>query len=202
MLRAEEEKRRRKRLTEQDDSDDLGDNDTINGETDDVNKEIEGLGRILTGTYAMCAQDTVSSTLAHILIMQDGERFVYSHGFTSLLTSQLEDCLEGKEMFCKLRVNKEEKKGKLQLWPDSSANDYLSRSKLLENYCAFEMAMDFEKKYNTYKEVDEMLAAKKHGKTNEYKTLDMDANDLRNRHYFLEGHPGHFYAYLKGANLS
>ena len=126
-----------------------------------MSKEIEGLGRILTGTYAMCAQDTVSSTLAHILIMQDGERFVYSHGFTPLLVSQLEDCLEGKEMFCKLRVNKDEKKGKLQLWPDSSANDYLSRSKLLENYCAFEMAMDFEKKYNTYKEVDEMLAAKK-----------------------------------------
>ena len=25
----------------------------------------------------------------------------------------------------------------------------------------------------------------------------MDDNDLRKRHYFLEGHPGHFYAYLK-----
>ena len=104
-------------------------------------------------------------------------------------------------MFCKLRVNKDEKKGKLQLWPDSSANDYLSQSRLLENYCAYEMAMDFEKKYNTYKEADEMLAAKKHGKTNEYKTLDMDDNDLRKRHYFLEDHPGHFYAYLKRRKL-
>ena len=82
---------------------------------DDLSKEIEGLGRILTGTYAMCAQDTVSSTLAHILIMQDGERFVYSHGFTPLLISQLEDCLDGKEMFCKLRLNKDQKKGKIQL---------------------------------------------------------------------------------------
>ena len=160
VLRAEAEKRRRQQLTEQNNDNDLGGADNINGESDDLSKEIEGLGRILTGTYAMCAQDTVSSTLAHILIMQDGERFVYSHGFTPLLISQLEDCLEGKEMFCKLRVNKEEKTEKLQLWPDSSANDYLSRSKLLENYCAYEMAMDFEKKYNTYKEVNEMLAAK------------------------------------------
>ena len=160
MLRAGEEKRKHKQLAEQGDDDDVDSNENVSGETDDLSKEIEGLGRILTGTYAMCAQDTVSSTLSHVLMMQDGERFVYSHGRTPLLISQLEDCLEGKEMLCKLRVNREEKKGKLQLWPDSSANDYLSRSKLLENYCAYEMAMDFEKKYNTYKEVDEMLAAK------------------------------------------
>ena len=94
----------------------------------------------------MCAQDTVSSPLAHILIMQDRERFVYLHGFTPLLISQLEDCLKGKEMSCKLRVNREEKKEKLTLWLDSLANDYFSRSKLLENYGAFEMAMDSKKK--------------------------------------------------------
>ena len=41
------------------------------------------------------------------------------------------------------------------------------------------MAINFEKKYNTYKEVDEMLAAAKQGKTNEYKTLDMNDNDLQ-----------------------
>ena len=64
------------------------------------------------GTYAMCAQDTASSPLAHILIMQDGDQFVYSHGFTPLLISQLEDCLKGKEMSCTLRANREEKKGK------------------------------------------------------------------------------------------
>ena len=109
MLRAEQEKQKRKQLTEQDDGDDLNSTDDTNDKNDDLSKEIEGLGRILTGTYAMCAQDTVSSTLAHILIMQDGERFVYSHGFTPLLISQLEDCLDGKEMFCKLRLNKDKK---------------------------------------------------------------------------------------------
>ena len=43
----------------------------------------------------------------------------------------------------------------------------------------FEMAIDFEKKYNTNKEVDEMLAAAKQGKTHGFKMLDMDDNDLQ-----------------------
>ena len=42
-----------------------------------------------------------------------------------------------------------------------------------------------------------MLAAAKQGETHAYKTFDMDDNDLRKRHYFMEEHPGHFYAYLK-----
>ena len=46
-----------------------------------------------------------------------------------------------------------------------------------------------------------MLAAAKQGKKHEYKTFDMDENDLRKRHYFLEKHPGHFYAYLKRRRL-
>ena len=105
---------------------------------------------------------------------------MYSHGTTPLLISQLEDCLKGKEMLCKLRVNREEKKGKLQLWPYSLANNYLSRSKFLENYSESEMAMDFKKKYNTYKEVHEMLAAAKQGKMHAYKMLDINDNDLQN----------------------
>ena len=50
---------------------------------------------------------------------------------------------------------------------------------------------------NTYKEVHELLAAAKQGRTNKYKTLDMDDNDLRKRHYFTKEHLGHFYVYLK-----
>ena len=69
VLRAEKEKEKRKQLAEQDDGDDLNSTDDTDGESDELGKEIEGLGRILTGTYAMCAQDTVSSTLAHILIV-------------------------------------------------------------------------------------------------------------------------------------
>ena len=113
--------------------DDDDDGEDTNNECNELNKEIEGLDRILTGTYAMMSQYVVSSTLAHILIMQDGERFVYSHKFVPLLISQLEDCLEGKEIFCKLRKNKNKTTRKLELWPDSSANDYVYRSEDLEN---------------------------------------------------------------------
>ena len=147
MLRAEQEKQKRKQSMERIMVRSLIAPTTLMTNKSNLSKEIEGLGRILTGTYAMCAQDTVSSTLAHILITQDGEQFVYLHNFTPLLISQLEDCLDGNEIFCKLRLNKIEKKGKLQLWPDSSANDYIFRAKHLEHYSAFELAMDFEKRY-------------------------------------------------------
>ena len=99
MLRAEQEKQKCKQLTEQNGGDNQHSNNKTDDNNDELSKEIEGLGRILTGTCAMCDQDTVSSTLAHILIMQDRERFVYSHKFTPLLISQLEDCLEGNDLF-------------------------------------------------------------------------------------------------------
>ena len=51
--------------------DDDDDDEDANNECNELNKEIEGLCRILTGTYAMMSQDIVSSTLTHILIMQD-----------------------------------------------------------------------------------------------------------------------------------
>ena len=55
VLRAEQEKQKRKQSMEQDDGDDLNSTDDTNAEQDDLSKEIEGLGRILTGTYAMCS---------------------------------------------------------------------------------------------------------------------------------------------------
>ena len=82
-------------------------------------------------------------------------------------------------IFYKLRLNKSKGKGKLELWPGSSANDYVYRSEDLEEYCAFELAMDFEKRYNTYKEVDEMLVVARDGTIEAYKTLEMGMNDLR-----------------------
>ena len=112
-LRKTEEMRKRKRLAEQEDGDDVDDTDNVNDKCDELSKEIEGLGRILTGTYAMCAQDTVSPTLAHLIIMQDGERFVYSHGTTPLLISQLEDCLGGKT--CSANYDQTKKKRKKNL---------------------------------------------------------------------------------------
>ena len=50
VLRAGQEKQRRKQLTEQDDGDDLNSTVNTNDKNDDLSKDIEGLGRILTGT--------------------------------------------------------------------------------------------------------------------------------------------------------
>ena len=49
--------------------------------------------------------------------------------------------------------------------------------------------MDFEKKHNTYKEVDEMIVVVRDGNMEAYKTHEMDMHDLRKRHYFMIEHP-------------
>ena len=57
--------------------------------------------------------------------------------------------------------------------------------------------MDFEKKYNTWKEVDKMIKSAKEGDIKMFKTHGMGMDDLRKIHYFLKEHPGHCYYDLK-----
>ena len=97
VLREEQEKQKRKQLTEQNYGDDQYDDSKRNDKSDNLSIEIEGLGRIITDIYAKRAQDTVSLTLSHMLITQDGERFVYLQNFTPFLMSQLEDYLKGND---------------------------------------------------------------------------------------------------------
>ena len=87
VLRAAHEKQKCKQLTEQNDSDDQNNNNKMSEELDKLSKEIEGLGIIFKGTYAICSHDTVRSTLVNILIMQDGEHFIYWHNFMPFLIS-------------------------------------------------------------------------------------------------------------------
>ncbi|KAL7451819.1 hypothetical protein ACHAWC_004215 [Mediolabrus comicus] len=58
---------------------------------------IEGLGRIMTGVNALLSRDVVSSTMAHLLISQGGERFTYSHEFEHILLQNMENILEEKD---------------------------------------------------------------------------------------------------------
>ena len=44
---------------------------------------VEGLGRVLTGVNEALSRDIVSSTMAHLLICQDGSRFTFSHQFNN-----------------------------------------------------------------------------------------------------------------------
>jgi len=86
---------------------------------------VEVLGRFLTAINdAAQSRDVVSATMAHFLICNDGSRFNFSHEFTNLLLTQMEDCLEGKQVHLVLRKNMD-KDGNLCTWADSSADDYI-----------------------------------------------------------------------------
>ena len=141
---------------------------------------IEGLGRVITGLNALLSRDVVSSTMAHLLISQGGERFIYSHGFSYLLLHNLENILEGKGTIgFRFRTNWNKDKKERISWPDCSAYDYIYRPIELECMCFFEYTMWYQKVYKTFKQIN-------------------NGNIAGNLSYmFIEGHPGRHYCYLK-----
>jgi hypothetical protein len=83
--------------------------------------------------------------MAHLLVCQNGMRFMYSHGFCPLLVSQMEDKLENIPVTTKLRRSK--KGGETILWADSSSDDYLHRpsSEQFNGMSFYEMTMNYKK---------------------------------------------------------
>ena len=61
---------------------------------EDKNGFVEGLCRLLGGMHAAISQYDVSSTMAHLLICQNGTRFKFCHDFTDLLVGQMKATLE------------------------------------------------------------------------------------------------------------
>jgi len=149
---------------------------------------IEGLGRVLTGINAALSRNVVSSTMAHLLVCQEGSRFTYSHKFSNLLLTQMEDSLEGREVHFVLRRNKS-KSGEVVQWADSSADDYLFRPKCLDTMCLYQMVMSYEKKFKTFKEMG-------NDDKEEVGQQEEDHN-TKKKLPFLNDHPGHRYAYLQ-----
>ena len=119
--------------------------------------------------------------MARFLAYNDGSRFNSSHGFTNLLLTQMEDCLEGKQVPFVLRKNKD-KDGSLCTWVDLCANDYIFRSDFLKNMCFYELKMLYEKKFMTF---DQM---KKHNSGTGNKKED------GKKVIFRKDHPGHHYS--------
>ena len=105
--------------------------------------------------------------MAHLLVTQ-GSRFTFSHEFSHLLLSQLEDLLEGNEINCRFKKGGKDKEGNDTWWPDCFAHDYKWRPNELEDLCCYEMVMNHDKVYT-----------KKSGFIN-----------------FVEGHPGRDKAFL------
>lgn len=171
-------------------------NGNINGNADadaDAGDEpiachIEGLSCVMSGLNALLSSNVVSSTMAHLLISQDGERFVYSHEFSHLLLSQMEDVLDQKEINFILRRNKDAEGNELQ-WPDSAANDYIYRlgdNQEIQNQSFYEWMMKYEKKFYSQKE----LKDKENGTNNQN---DAESNK---RFPFTEEHPGSKYSFM------
>jgi hypothetical protein len=193
-------RRKQQMMTEQAQRDANGnanDGDDEDGEPNDGSDQachIEGLGRIMTGINSLLSSNVVSSTMAHLLICQEGERFTYSHQFAHLLLSQMEDLLDGKEIHFIFRRNWDKESNETIQWADSSANDYLYRpidedvdpeitnGDKIGDMCFYEWTMKFEKKYKTFAE----MRKEEEGSAGE---------DSKKRLKFLCEHPGHKFCY-------
>ena len=70
--------------------------DEMNDESKDKETWTEGLSRMLSGMCANLSKAVCSSTMAHLIVSNNGSRFQFSHGFPNLLVSQAMDVLDGK----------------------------------------------------------------------------------------------------------
>ena len=60
-----------------------------------INEWVEGLSLVLSGVRAATSRLATSAPMAHNIVYQLGDRFVFSHDFADLLITQLEQVLEG-----------------------------------------------------------------------------------------------------------
>eukprot|EP00956_Cyclotella_meneghiniana_P030549 scaffold77192_cov37-Cyclotella_meneghiniana.AAC.3 len=148
----------------------------------------EGLCRMLSGINAATSRYVVSSTMAHLLVCQNGSRFTFSHDFGSLLVTQMEATLEGADTDVRIRTNRWN--GETVAWVDSSTDDYplhRPRTTKFENYCAYEQVMLFQKEYLHWKDI----------KSNEDASSASGTNNHHRTIKFSEDHPGYHFTHLK-----
>ena len=105
----------------------------------------EGLSRVLSGIRAHMSSSIISPPLAHLLVCQES-RFAFSHDFSHLPLSQIEAYLDDKPIHFRPRFQKG-KNEQNKHWPDSTVYDIVFRSEQLENLCAYELMMTYERGY-------------------------------------------------------
>ncbi len=64
--------------------------------------------------------------MAHLIPLNGGSRFVFSHDFSDLLVGLLEATFEGQYVNVRIRTSKLTN-GQIKSWPDSLADDYIHR---------------------------------------------------------------------------
>ncbi len=58
----------------------------------------DGLCRVLSGINAATTRNVISATMAHLIPLNGGSRFVFPHNFSELLVVQMEATLEGQDV--------------------------------------------------------------------------------------------------------
>jgi hypothetical protein len=66
----------------------------------------EGLCRVLSGLNAATTRKVISATMAHLIPLNGGSCFVFSHDFSDLLVGQREATLEGQDVNVRIRTSK------------------------------------------------------------------------------------------------
>lgn len=159
---------------------------------------VEGLCRMLSAMNAAQSRDKISVCMQHRLVLNNGNRFQYSHGFGQLLIGQLESRLEGEDIKVRIRYNK--LYGDEHPWEDAACDHYLKRPEKdeFENMCAYEMAMHYRSIPKTQKQVNQDLEAD----SDNEEEVDIDDNEHYNgqqytkKYQYRHDHPGRRFCHL------
>jgi len=112
----------------------------------------EGLSRVLSGLNAATTRYVVSSTLAHLIISNNGSRFHCSHPMSNLLVTQMEASLEGHNTMVRIRTSKIPGAG-VNCWEECLADDYIHRPIIteFEDMSFYQMTSQYKKEYKKQK---------------------------------------------------
>ena len=150
----------------------------------------EGLSRMLSGIGASLSRAVCSSTMANLIVSNDGARFEYSHDTTNLLVSQAEDVLDGKEGEFRIRTNVSKHTKEKVMWPDSPLDCYLNRPKELEDMCYYAFTERYEKVNKTFKQMNR----RQQDDDGNMIMMEEENNAVMR---FTENHPGHEFCHLQ-----
>jgi hypothetical protein len=164
----------------------------------------EGISLLLSGITAATSRDVRSAPMAHLLVCQNGMRFMYSHGFCPLLVSHMEDTLENNPVNVKLRRSK---KGKdTVVWADSSSEDYLHRpsSEQFNTMSFYEMTMNYKKNPNCWKHFfahEDIDDDKDDDNDDPMNLSEVELiSEVEEKIKFQESHPGYDFCHLVKLN--
>ena len=132
-------------------------NTTIGDEMNDKSKDeetwTEGLSRMLSGMCDNLLKAVCSSTMAHLIVSNDGSRFQLSHGFSNLLVNQAIDARNGKPAeFC-MRHNYSKTLQEKIVWENSIFDDYIHQPDKLEYLSYYNFIANNEKVCKTFRQM-------------------------------------------------